>query len=45
MYERVETQRQTNGNAITVDVQKPMLDNSIEKDKYNITNILMKVCL
>ena len=24
---------QTNGNAITVDGQKPMLDNSIEKDR------------
>ena len=25
--------QQTNGNAITVDGQKPMLDNSIDKDQ------------
>ena len=25
--------RQTNGNAITVDGHKPMLDNSIDKDR------------
>ena len=29
----VETQQQTNGNVITIDGQKPMLDNSIEKDQ------------
>ena len=33
LYERVETKRQTNSNAITVKGQKPMLDNSIEKDQ------------
>ena len=32
-YEWVETQRQTNASAITVDGQKPVLDNSIEKDQ------------
>ena len=29
----METQRQTNSNAITVDSQKPMLDNSIDRDR------------
>ena len=33
VHERVDTQRQTNGNVITVDGQKLMLDNSIEKDQ------------
>ena len=33
LYTRVETQQQTNGNAITVYGQKPVLDNSIEKDR------------
>ena len=33
LYEQVEIQQQTNGNAITVDGQKPMLDNSIEKTR------------
>ena len=31
--DRWKLKRQTNGNPITVDGQKPMLDNGIEKDR------------
>ena len=36
LYEWMETQTQTNGNAITVAGQKPMLDNSMDKDRIAI---------